>query len=36
MFFAMSSKYRNFFMVFLKDFYITYLMKLFLKDHVLN
>jgi hypothetical protein len=35
-FFAMSSKYGNLFMVFFYDFYITYLLKSFLKGHVLN
>jgi hypothetical protein len=29
-------EYRNVFMVFLKGFYITYLLKSFLKGHVLN
>jgi hypothetical protein len=35
-FFAMSSKYGNVFMVFFIDFYITYSLKSFLKGHVLN
>jgi hypothetical protein len=35
-FFAMSSKYENLYMVFFEDFYITYSLKSFLKDHVLN
>jgi hypothetical protein len=29
-------KYGNLFMVFFKDFYITYSLKSFLKGHVLN
>jgi hypothetical protein len=32
----MSSKYGNLFLVFFRDFNITYSLKLFLKDHVLN
>jgi hypothetical protein len=35
-FFAMSSKYGNLNMVFFEDFYITYSLKSFLKNHVLN
>jgi hypothetical protein len=35
-FFAMSSKYGNLFMVFFKDFYNTYSLKSFLKGHVLT
>jgi hypothetical protein len=35
-FFAMNSKYGNIFIVFFKDFYITYSLKSFLKDYVLN
>jgi hypothetical protein len=32
----MSSKYENLIMVLFKDFYITYSLKSFLKDHDLN
>jgi hypothetical protein len=35
-FFAMNSKYGYLFMVFSKDFYITYSLKSFLKGHVWN
>jgi hypothetical protein len=34
--FCMDSKYGVLFMVFLKDFYIAYSLKSFLKDHILN
>jgi hypothetical protein len=33
---AMSSKYKNLFMVFFEDFCIAYLLKPFLQGHVLN
>jgi hypothetical protein len=35
-FFVMSSKYGNVFMMGFKDFCITYSLKSFLKGHVLN
>jgi hypothetical protein len=35
-YFAMNSKYGFLFMVFIKDFYITYSLKFFLNGHILN